>query len=620
MLKVTSIFRLKWRKLLWCTLPKFCLFYILLTGIFSDLSANPFCQIQFFDDYNINKNIKLSITGKNISDSFVDYIIACSDIRKNHKCTAFAKDKLVESVRKNPYAIPPLNLLVACWKKDMQSDNILTTLKPIAEMTPDAVSLNLIVADYLVKKKKFHDALKFLLATYHTLNLSELDTVSLEQIGELIAKISDIYLKIDDVDAGELFWDELQNHEHILNLLIVRIAAIDFFAQYADQGPDGFFAGWAKRRYRTKLDFHINAFEKMWSKSEVINALVLRPLLKVCLRYKLIDKGEKLLLTSLLNAPYNSSAFILLAKYYYDSEQFGLAELAWKQIINSNNYNQAPLMWKYLTGKDEADFYFQLGNAAFYAENYEEAIRSFNWYILLHPDTAVRARFKVAFSYFFLQDWKHAAGIFKKISNLPQGAFYAAVANAKLNNYEKALSYIAQAEQEALVQKNINFLDKHFYLQFADISEKAGKIEKTETILINLFNKHPNDPVISNFLAYLWADKNINLNKALTLAKLAVKIEPKNSAYLDTLAWVYFKLKNFNAAKSVIIKAIKFSKYNLPDAVILDHAGDIFAALKLNAKAIEFWKKSLTIFSENLNQDKVKEKIDALTHSTFKQL
>jgi tetratricopeptide (TPR) repeat protein len=591
-----------------------------MTGFLSGLSANTFCPVEFFDDFHIDKNIKLSESGKKISESLADYAVACIDIRKNKKCTDFAENKLLESVRKYPSSSKPLNLLVACWKKNARQENILKYLKPLAEKHRNALALNLIVGDYLVSKGNLKDALKLLHDTYKNSDFSAEDTEYLAKLGELTAKISDIYLKLNLTDEGEEFWDDVQYHKNLLDLLIVRIAAVDFFAQYADKGPDGFFAGWAKRRYRRKLDSHLKAFEKLWEKSDMVNALILRPVLKVCLRYKLTDLGEKLLLTSLLHAPYNSSAFVLLAKYYFDTGQFAFSELAWKQIINSDNYTQAPLIWRYMTGNNEGDFYFQLGNAAFYAEDYEEAIRSFNWYILLHPDSAVRARFKVAFSYMFLQDWKHAAGIFKKISNIPQGAYYAALCHAKLNDYDKALDYIVKAEQEALRLKNKEFLDKQFYMQFADIAEKAGKTEKAEIILINLFNQYRNDPAVSNFLAYLWAENNLNLKKALLLAKRSVKAEPENSAYLDTLAWVYFKMKKFKKAKAEIIKALKCAEYNIPDAVILDHAGDIFAALNINDKALEYWKKALTVYSEELDQGKVKDKIDNITNSAFRQL
>jgi len=45
-----------------------------------------------------------------------------------------------------------------------------------------------------------------------------------------------------------------------------------------------------------------------------------------------------------------------------------------------------------------------------------------------------------------------------------------------------------------------------------------------------------------NYLGYMWAERGVNLPKARELIEKAVKLEPKNAAYLDSLAWVIYKL------------------------------------------------------------------------------
>ena len=41
----------------------------------------------------------------------------------------------------------------------------------------------------------------------------------------------------------------------------------------------------------------------------------------------------------------------------------------------------------------------------------------------------------------------------------------------------------------------------------------------------------------------MWAEHGQNQEKARDLIEKALKAEPKNAAYLDSLAWVLFKLK-----------------------------------------------------------------------------
>ena len=46
------------------------------------------------------------------------------------------------------------------------------------------------------------------------------------------------------------------------------------------------------------------------------------------------------------------------------------------------------------------------------------------------------------------------------------------------------------------------------------------------------------------------------------MAQLAVQLDPKNSAYLDTIGWVYFKLGDYENAESDVRRL--FSKESTP--------------------------------------------------------
>lgn len=54
-----------------------------------------------------------------------------------------------------------------------------------------------------------------------------------------------------------------------------------------------------------------------------------------------------------------------------------------------------------------------------------------------------------------------------------------------------------------------------------------------------------------NFLGYLMIDYEINLVEGVGHIKKALEISPLNPAYLDSLAWGYYKLKDcVNAQKT----------------------------------------------------------------------
>jgi len=63
----------------------------------------------------------------------------------------------------------------------------------------------------------------------------------------------------------------------------------------------------------------------------------------------------------------------------------------------------------------------------------------------------------------------------------------------------------------------------------------------------------------------------------------AVKLNPTNSAYLDSLGWVLFKQGHAKDALAPIRKAIELN--GEPDATLFDHLGDVYAALNQIDKA-----------------------------------
>jgi tetratricopeptide (TPR) repeat protein len=91
----------------------------------------------------------------------------------------------------------------------------------------------------------------------------------------------------------------------------------------------------------------------------------------------------------------------------------------------------------------------------------------------------------------------------------------------------------------------------------------------------------------------MWAERGTNLAQARGMIEKALKQEPKNAAYLDSFAWVLFKLNQPKEALTPMLKAIEYSTE--PDATVEDHLGDIYAALQQMDRAREAWQKSLSI-------------------------
>jgi tetratricopeptide (TPR) repeat protein len=112
-------------------------------------------------------------------------------------------------------------------------------------------------------------------------------------------------------------------------------------------------------------------------------------------------------------------------------------------------------------------------------------------------------------------------------------------------------------------------------LQYAILAEKIDDIKTAEEQFKILLKASPNDPMLLNYLGYSLADRGMKLDEAEGYVNQAVQAEPGNGAYLDSLAWVYFKKHKLPQAQDQIKKAL--FALNTDDSV-WQHAGDIMAA------------------------------------------
>ena len=113
--------------------------------------------------------------------------------------------------------------------------------------------------------------------------------------------------------------------------------------------------------------------------------------------------------------------------------------------------------------------------------------------------------------------------------------------------------------------------------------------------------------VLNNYAYFLSLDKK-DLKKAERMSAMAVKLEPNNSTYLDTYAWIFFVQGNYSLAKIYIENALANDKTN--SAELIDHYGDILFMSGEKEKAVEQWKKAKEAGKESevLNRKITEEK------------
>ena len=99
-----------------------------------------------------------------------------------------------------------------------------------------------------------------------------------------------------------------------------------------------------------------------------------------------------------------------------------------------------------------------------------------------------------------------------------------------------------------------------------------------------------NSMVLNNYAYYLSVEGR-NLERALTMITRALSLSEKNSTYLDTMAWVLYKLGRYDEAKKYMQQAL--SRDRAQSAELALHYGDILHALGEEFMAKTYWRKAL---------------------------
>ena len=125
---------------------------------------------------------------------------------------------------------------------------------------------------------------------------------------------------------------------------------------------------------------------------------------------------------------------------------------------------------------------------------------------------------------------------------------------------------------------------------------------RAEEYLAEVLDEFPEDIGAQNDLGYLWADESKHLKRALEMIERAVKAEPENAAFRDSLGWAFYRLGRHDEAVAELKKAVAGDE---PDGVMLEHLGDACLAAGQKEAAGEAWRKALAAFEKEGDADKI---------------
>jgi len=178
----------------------------------------------------------------------------------------------------------------------------------------------------------------------------------------------------------------------------------------------------------------------------------------------------------------------------------------------------------------------------------------------------------------------------KNMPKLPGWYFYKGIAEFQLNDF--ATSLASYKTGLPLVAAEQNELKGDFYAQIADT---YYKLEKKDSAFVNYdkaLEANPKNIMVMNNYAYYLSLEKTELSKAERMSAKTVELEPKNSTYLDTYAWILYQQKNYSLAKYYINRAIDYMAKDEESGVILEHYGDILWKTNDQVNALRYWQKS----------------------------
>ena len=128
----------------------------------------------------------------------------------------------------------------------------------------------------------------------------------------------------------------------------------------------------------------------------------------------------------------------------------------------------------------------------------------------------------------------------------------------------------------------------------------------------------PNNPLTLNNYAYFMSISGGNLEKADSLAKIAIEMVPDSPTFQDTYAWILFLRHDYpNALKyqEAAVEASERDKSVSPE--LYSHYADILFMNGKPEEALKYWKKALEIDKGDLSEKEVKLLKKKIDHKTF---
>lgn len=162
--------------------------------------------------------------------------------------------------------------------------------------------------------------------------------------------------------------------------------------------------------------------------------------------------------------------------------------------------------------------------------------------------------------------------------------------NEAIRLYKKALTHTTTDSLRSVVWGQIGDV----YHQQSEESSSAGKARKyrkeSYAAYETALDHNPDNVLVLNNLAYFLSLEEQELERALAMSERVAQLTDNNPTYMDTHAWVLFKLGRTEEARQLLRKAIALDGQKSLELLV--HYGDILNALGQRFMAETYWKRA----------------------------
>ncbi len=186
-----------------------------------------------------------------------------------------------------------------------------------------------------------------------------------------------------------------------------------------------------------------------------------------------------------------------------------------------------------------------------------------------------------------------------------QSYFLLAQFHEDKKDYTKALETLNLAENK--FPKNAQVL---FYK--GTIQDKMNLKDQMVLSMKKVLEYEADHTQAMNYLAFSWAEMNVELDQAEKYARFAVKKEKDDAFIMDTLGWVLYKKGQYKEAAEVLEKAHALQP---TVGIISEHLGDIYSKIQKFEKAWSYFNKAVESESDLSKRKDIKVKMSQIESS-----